>query len=542
VSDYVSNIVGCIQVVQEQIPIALVYYSHVPVIVMSLVVGVYVLAYSRKNTLSLLFFLTTFLFALWALNDFVVWTLLYNAPLTMFAWASLELVEVTLFYVSLNLVYYFLRERHIPPLVNSALIVPVVVTFVFTVLGAHLLNYDIQVCEATERTAITEVMSTGFDILYFVLIIGLFLREVYRRRENLIQRTLFVGGVVSMLLFFLVFSFLADYMENYNWELFAMAGMPVFLGVIGFSMVRYQLFNVKVVGAQILVFASVFTVASQFLFVKTTINRYLTGVTLVMLLVGGVFLIRSVRRIEEQRRELAEANAGQERFIHFLSHEVKGYLTVARHGFASVVEGDYGPLPSELTDVARKALARLNDGVATVENILKTANLKSGKVTYTFAPFDMAEAVRTLMEKLRPRAEERGLALTLEVPEEPCMVVGDAGHLVEHVLENLIENAVNYTPSGSVHVALARAKDTVRFSVRDTGVGLSLADRAVLFTEGGRGANASKVNVHSTGHGLFIAYTIVRAHRGRIWAESEGEGKGATFLVELPIAQASGKK
>ena len=68
---------------------------------------------------------------------------------------------------------------------------------------------------------------------------------------------------------------------------------------------------------------------------------------------------------------------------------------------------------------------------------------------------------------------------------------------------------------------------------KDTGVGLSQEDKSKLFTEGGKGKNSQKVNVGSTGFGLFIAKNIVEAHHGRIWAESEGEGKGSEFWVEL---------
>ncbi|MDE2218039.1 MAG: HAMP domain-containing histidine kinase [Patescibacteria group bacterium] len=71
------------------------------------------------------------------------------------------------------------------------------------------------------------------------------------------------------------------------------------------------------------------------------------------------------------------------------------------------------------------------------------------------------------------------------------------------------------------------------FSVKDTGVGLSQEDKEKLFTEGGKGKNSQKVNVDSTGFGLFIAKNIVEAHGGKVWAESEGEGKGSEFWVEL---------
>ena len=74
----------------------------------------------------------------------------------------------------------------------------------------------------------------------------------------------------------------------------------------------------------------------------------------------------------------------------------------------------------------------------------------------------------------------------------------------------------------------------VHLEIRDTGVGISEEDMKNLFTEGGHGKNSQKVNVESTGFGLYIVKNIIEAHGGKVWAESEGEGKGARFIVELP--------
>ena len=80
---------------------------------------------------------------------------------------------------------------------------------------------------------------------------------------------------------------------------------------------------------------------------------------------------------------------------------------------------------------------------------------------------------------------------------------------------------------------MSKTDGKILFSVKDTGVGLSKEDKERLFTEGGKGKNSQKVNVDSTGFGLFIAKSIIEAHNGRIWAESEGEGKGSEFWVEV---------
>ena len=107
----------------------------------------------------------------------------------------------------------------------------------------------------------------------------------------------------------------------------------------------------------------------------------------------------------------------------------------------------------------------------------------------------------------------------------------------EHVIRSLIDNSIRDTPHGAITVSLAPRGKMMRFSVKDTGVGITTDDMKRLFTEGGHGKDSIKVNVDSTGYGLFIAKQVVEAHDGKIWAESEGAGKGSEFIVELPVQE-----
>jgi signal transduction histidine kinase len=81
---------------------------------------------------------------------------------------------------------------------------------------------------------------------------------------------------------------------------------------------------------------------------------------------------------------------------------------------------------------------------------------------------------------------------------------------------------------------LDKLKGKAAFKVEDTGVGITKEDMACLFTEGGHGKESQKVNVESTGFGLYIVKSIIEAHKGKVWAESDGAGKGSRFIVELP--------
>lgn len=236
------------------------------------------------------------------------------------------------------------------------------------------------------------------------------------------------------------------------------------------------------------------------------------------------------------KRELEEINERQEGLLHFIGHEVKGFLTKDEGAFAALADGDFGALPESLKPFVEQSLAQTRDGVRSVTDILTASNQKKGTVSYTKESFDLKTLVTEIVEKAKPMAEKKGLALALSVGEAgaPYIFGGDKGKIGDNVLRNIIENSINYTPSGTISVSLKKENGRFIFSVTDTGVGISDEDRKNLFTEGGHGKESQKMNVHSTGYGLYIAKNIVDAHGGAIRAESDGAGKGSTFYVELP--------
>ena len=234
------------------------------------------------------------------------------------------------------------------------------------------------------------------------------------------------------------------------------------------------------------------------------------------------------------KQELEKANAQQETLLHFISHEIKGYLTEGQNAFAGIIEGDYGTAPAPLLALAKEALAKMRRGVSTAMDILDAANLKKGTLEFKKEPFDLHDDLMLVLNEMQPRFIKHGLTLDFQEPVGNFKIVGDAQKIRHHVIRNLLDIAIRYTPRGGITVRLSKTGDVLRFSVKDTGVGISEDDKPKLFTEGGHGKDSMKVNVLSTGYGLFIAKQVVEAHGGRIWAESAGAGKGSEFVVELP--------
>lgn len=305
--------------------------------------------------------------------------------------------------------------------------------------------------------------------------------------------------------------------------------------IIAYGITKHHLFDVKVIATELLTFAIWIFVFTRLLVAENVQERVINGALFLFLVISGILLIRSVLK-EVAQREKIEKLAGQlEDFIHFLSHEVKGILGKNRLMFEAMIEKDYGEIPEKMEPMVKQSLKDTESAVNMVMNILQSSDIKNGKLVMDKKPFDFRQAIVEVVGEFRPDVEKKGLQLEIDLDHiTECKVNGDKENIIKHVIKNLLSNSLAYTPSGKIIVGLRHGKDhLIRFFVKDTGLGLSEHTKAKLFTEGGKGEDASKVNVHSTGYGLYFAKGIVEAHEGKIWAESGGEGQGSTFYVEL---------
>lgn len=316
----------------------------------------------------------------------------------------------------------------------------------------------------------------------------------------------------------------------------------IYLALVAYAIMKYGLFNMKIIATELLTFMLWLFIFIRLLLSKGSEDVLVNGLLLFAALIVGVLLIRSVDKeikqrelIEKQAQELEAVNQQQTSLMHFISHEIKGYLTKSQAGFAAIAQGDFGPVSPDIANLANTALIDVRKGAHMVMDILDASNLKNGTVTFSKKTFDMKGPVQAVLDQLKGDIEEKHLALQTDIAwESPCLVLADEEKVRDHVIRNLVDNAIKYTPSGSIRIELRRTGNLVRFAVQDSGIGITDEDKARLFTEGGHGKDSIKINVHSTGYGLFIAKSIVEAQGGKIWAESAGAGKGSRFVVELP--------
>jgi two-component system, OmpR family, phosphate regulon sensor histidine kinase PhoR len=242
---------------------------------------------------------------------------------------------------------------------------------------------------------------------------------------------------------------------------------------------------------------------------------------------GAVLVLHDVtelRRLERVRHD----------FVANVSHEFKTPLT-AIQGFAETLLSGALEDPRNnrrFLEIIRDHAARL---AVLTDDLLKLARIEAGKLEVQFGPVQLADVIERCVETSQLKATRKRITLEIEVPANLPAVRGDAS-LLRDVVQNLLDNAIQYTPeAGRVRVSVAAGPREAVVTVDDTGIGIPLADQERIFERFYRVDAARSREAGGTGLGLSIAKHIVEAHGGRLWVESE-VGHGSKFSFSLSLA------
>jgi PAS domain S-box-containing protein len=231
-------------------------------------------------------------------------------------------------------------------------------------------------------------------------------------------------------------------------------------------------------------------------------------------------------------REAQEANQAKDDFLATVSHELRTPMT-AILGWAKLLRATTDPATVDEGAAAIEHSATAQAQL--VDDILDVARIRVGKLRMRFQETNLAEVVERAVDTVRFAAEAKHIELQVDSSVRDAAVQGDAQRL-QQVVWNLLSNGVKFTPEhGRVSVVLEKSDTAARLTVTDTGPGIPAEFLPHLF-ERFRQAETKQTRGHGgLGLGLSIAQHIVAAHHGSIRVHGGGEGKGATFIVELPL-------
>lgn len=529
-----------------------IYYSHIfPVI--CILVFLFVLAKQNfKDPLVQILLVLGISFSIWSYSDLVLWAT-SNPNYTMFFWSILILFELLIYISSLYFILFYINKKFPGWKFDLFILILSLPILLFAHTTLNLVAFDYTNCN---REAVEGPLLAYLYILEILTVFGTIIYTIWALRHSVNSRrkteiTLAASGTILFLLSFSLGNIIGSLEVDFELGQYGMFALPFFVGLLAYMSAKYNTFNIKVLWAEVLVVGITIFVASLLLTHKIENVRIIAGLTAIGTAVLGRMLIKTIKKEIEQKEQIEELagtlDKANERlkildkmkseFVSIASHQLRSPLTSIR-GYASMLaEGSYGKLAPKAQEAVTNIAESSKYMALSIEDYLNVSRIEAGNMKYELSDFNLKTEAEKIVDEMRPTAMKKGLVMVFRSDcSGSCSIHGDIGK-TRQVIMNLLDNSMKYTPKGSITVV---AHDDVKkkkmyITIQDTGVGMSLETQGEVFDKFVRAKNANNINVTGTGLGLFVAKKMVTEMGGKIWAESEGEGKGSTFNIEFPL-------
>ena len=245
-------------------------------------------------------------------------------------------------------------------------------------------------------------------------------------------------------------------------------------------------------------------------------------------------LMAAEREKDEAYLRLEASDRAKTEFVRKVTHELRAPLSGAESMLSLMTDGYLGDLTEQQSDMFRRIRARVGHLRELVNDLLDLARGETAVRSRPMTEVDVIPVLEELCHKHEPEAQAHELDFSYRLPEEPVLLYADPQDF-EAIVNNLISNAIKYTPAGgSVSVDSGVRDDHFEIRVSDSGIGISADDQKKLFTQFFRSSNARDHTAEGTGLGLTIVRRVIERYEGTITVDSE-LGKRTTFFVRMPL-------
>ncbi len=253
--------------------------------------------------------------------------------------------------------------------------------------------------------------------------------------------------------------------------------------------------------------------------------------------IGAVVTFLDVTERRQAEQEILDGVQRREQFLAMLSHELRNPLAAILSATRVLDTASWTDQPCQ--EAAQVVTRQANHMSRLLDDLLDVARITRGRITLRNEVIDLRTTARAAIEALAPFMAARETDLRVEMPDEPVLVLGDAARL-QQVQANLLSNASKYSgPGARVTFTLRREGDQAVIRVKDAGQGIEPAMLPRIFDLFVQGDQSLARSEGGLGIGLTLLRSLVELHHGRVEAHSEGEGRGSTFTVVLPLAPLS---
>lgn len=344
------------------------------------------------------------------------------------------------------------------------------------------------------------------------------------------------------------------FLQNYiSAEWFRVGIYAVIFFVVGvfWAIVRHEFLRIRLVVVELLLLGILATIMARVVTSASVVDIVMNIAVFLVMLVLGFAMVRSFLNEERQREKLQVLNASLEKsnqdllkldnlkntMLSVASHQLRGPLGGIRGYLTMMKEGDLGAINDNQREVLAMNLNVLSRLLSAVETFLDIGMLESGKISLHLETVALDETISNIIEEFVAPMRRKGLAMSYEcLAQRPVLARVDADK-VQHIVFNVVDNALKYTERGSVRVTLETVEGMAVVKIVDTGPGMSAADLAHLFHKFERGHFVTDKG--GSGLGLYVVKMLAEMQGGRVKAESAGVGQGTVFTLTFPLAKSS---
>lgn len=239
-------------------------------------------------------------------------------------------------------------------------------------------------------------------------------------------------------------------------------------------------------------------------------------------------------QLEALNKQLVALDKARAEFISIASHQLRTPPATIKWYLGAVLNGDFGELSTELHAAIERANVTNEAQISTIDDLLNASRIERGKLEFFFEKSSLEKVVSDLVVQMQPLAQMKKMNIVYRPPSEVYPDIMMDKEKVRQVVNNMIDNAIKYSKEGDILINLEKVNGDLVVKVKDTGKGISADELKTIFDKYTRGHDSV---THATGLGLgmYVAKIIIEQHNGQIWAESDGVGKGSTFVFSLPI-------
>lgn len=389
-----------------------------------------------------------------------------------------------------------------------------------------------------------------YIVLYFNIVYYILFKKIQKSTDGFRLQIIYilVGTFISTIIG-VISNLVMPLFGNFSLNWLGQVGILAMVVSISYSILEHHLFDVKIIFTEVVSLILTFVLLAQLLLAVTFTEAIVKAITLffvgilLYLLVKSVFKeVKQREKMEQIAEELRIANEHlrvldkqKSEFVSIASHQLRAPLTAITGYSSMILEGTYGPVSDKITEVLQKVFDSSRRLAVIIDDFLTISHIEQGKMTYKFETVEMKKMVQNLVEEFVPRVQGKKLYIHFTTDGyDTYNVTADAGK-IQQILSNILDNAVKYSLTGGIEVRISKdfGLRKTRIMIKDTGIGLSRESIATLFQKFSRAKEVQKVYTDGSGIGLYIGQELIKAHHGRIWVESEGEGKGSSFFVEL---------